>query len=76
MAGSADVGSGEDLPQGPDAVLVRAEPGPLTALFARDEPGVGEHLQVVAHGRLREADRIVEIARAALTGRSDEGEQL
>ena len=43
-------------------------PHPAAALLPHDEPGVGEHLRVVRHRRLRLAEGVEEIARADLAG--------
>ena len=42
------------------------EPGPLAALFAIDESGVGENFQVVAHGGLGQADGFGQVTRRSV----------
>jgi AraC-like DNA-binding protein len=48
---------------------------PAARLLAGDQPGVGEHLGVVAHGGLALSDRLDHVARATRAGRGDHGEQ-
>ena len=68
---------GQEFPKCGQRFLAYAEERPAAALLALDEPGLEEHLQVVAHCRLRESERLGEMAHARLAAglRADEAEQ-
>ena len=48
------------------SVLAHAEVGPAAALLPVDEAGLEKHLEVVADGRLAQAERFGEVADARL----------
>ena len=56
----------EDVAQRGEGLGHDAEVGPAAALLALDEAGVEEHLEVVADGRLAEAERLGQVADARL----------
>ena len=55
---------GERGPKQFEGLGVHAEEGPSAALLTLDEPCVGQHPEVVAHGRLRQAERLGQVADA------------
>ena len=65
----------ERVPEQIQAVRLEAEERPATALLTRQQAGVGEHLEVMAHGRLGEPERLREVAHAGFARRRDEAEQ-
>ena len=69
--------SGQQLPQRRERLGRDPVVRPAAALLALDEPGLEEHLQVVADGRLAQAERLRQVAdaRLALRLRLDQAEQ-
>ena len=65
----------ERVPEQIQAVRLEAEERPATALLTRQQTGVGEHLEVMAHGRLGQPERLREVAHAGFARRRDEAEQ-
>ena len=59
-------GLGEQLTKRGELLAEHAEVGPASALLALDESGVEQHLEVVADGRLRQPERLGEVADARL----------
>lgn len=58
--------SGEEVAELRERFFADAKVGPVAALFAFDETGLEEHFEVVANGRLAEAERFSEVADAGL----------
>ena len=54
----------EQVAQRPQLAGNDAEEGPAAALFAFDQTGLEQHLEVVGDGRLAEAERLGEVADA------------
>src|SRR5262249_1641331 len=68
---------GERLAQGFDPLRDEAIEHPRAAPFAGEESCLGQHLQMMADGRLRETERLDEVADARLGARltRDEAQQ-
>ena len=69
--------SGEEIAERGERVRDDTEVGPAASLFAFEQSGVDEDLQVMADGRLAEAERFLEAANARFAIRLslDEAEQ-
>jgi len=59
-----------------ELVTLEAEVCPLASLLAAYEPSVGQYLQVMAHGRLRQTERVSHVTNAHLTLQGDHVEKL